>query len=310
MEQLAIPFIAIFVLCTATPIPAIACFYAAWPRVNPETTVSPGDSHNRTLFVRFLLAIPTAVFPVALLALHAATSEPEWKKYGEGLLWYLALGPSAWVYLLPFAGANFVIARTIIDPDYLREWMLPPLCMVTCLLICLFFTLGNIREELMFIFPLSAGIAYACGLARLLQAGELPKRLTRHALLFVGWALAGVLTVLAGILKTRQMVADLPDEPPPQCFVVTAAARGHRMIVRTREDSATGRLTNGQLQMFRQFECWLREHAPAVQQRARAHYNLVGPIIARAIKSRWQADLMYLLLKPLEWILHVFLRSH
>ena len=41
---------------------------------------------------------------------------------------------------------------------------------------------------------------------------------------------------------------------------------------------------------------------------AKRIYNWIGPIVARLIVFRWQADLVYLLLKPAEWIIRFGLR--
>ena len=36
----------------------------------------------------------------------------------------------------------------------------------------------------------------------------------------------------------------------------------------------------------------------------RSIYNRLGPVLARLIVFRWQADLVYLLLTPAEWLLN------
>lgn len=270
---------------------AIVCFYLAWHPDNFEAVFTPG---------RVLLIFPATIYPVVLLALHAASSEPTWKEFGEDLSHYLAKGSSAWLYITPFVAANFVVTISLIRTHFARASLLTPISLLTCILICLFFTAGN-TERLFWLFPLSAASGYAYGLWLLIRPREILRLMPQSQLLLGGWFVAISATVLINITKTRDVVAKLPDEPSG-CFLVTAATRGHPTIVRSSIDPATGRLSNGQLATFRSFEEWLIQHSPRTHRTVRAVYNTVAPPLARAILFRWQADVVYLILKPLEWL--------
>lgn len=64
---------------------------------------------------------------------------------------------------------------------------------------------------------------------------------------------------------------------------------GHRIVV------------NRQLLVANAFEDLLSERLPNTHRRVRHFYDTYGYPIARHIKSRWTADLVYLLMKPLEY---------
>jgi hypothetical protein len=95
----------------------------------------------------------------------------------------------------------------------------------------------------------------------------------------------------------------LPDHVD-RCFVVTAASRGHRRFVgpflNVRHRGCT-RVANRQLAIFWAFEALWRKHAPLTHRTFRHVYNIVGPRIARRIRSPWWADAIYLSLKPAEF---------
>lgn len=290
MEALLIPLLVIVVFSTFSPVPAMACFHAAWGAKRKGVPVSPA------------IVLPAAVFPVVLLIMHGLESVPEWKQYGSSYKPYLALGWSAWVFLPPFAASNFLVARALLTPDHARSNPLTQLSLVSCLLICVLFTLGNRDRGISWVFPASAVCAYGYGLHLLLELHGVPRMLVRYWLLFVAWLTTGVLTVLAAIFQTRNMVAQLPDEAPPDCFIVTAASKGHPKFVGSYVNPETNRRSNRQLNSFRSFEEWLKRNAPKLHQTARQKYNIVGPIIARRISNRWLANLVYLALKPMEWL--------
>lgn len=96
----------------------------------------------------------------------------------------------------------------------------------------------------------------------------------------------------------------LPDNPPT-CFIVTAAARGHSNLVGSWIDPQTQFPINQQLLQFRAFEAWLQVRLPDTHARVRRLYNCIGPAIAGRIDSPWKADIMYCLLKPVEWSLRL-----
>jgi hypothetical protein len=283
-----------YLFAIVTSIPALVCFHIAWSGKQDETEFTTA---------RLLLLVPTTLFPVGWLAFHAAISEPLWKEFGDSVFYYMTRGSAAWVYFVPFAAANTMVALAIVRTDFTRKTLLMSLSLLTCLAICLFFTAGNANKGWHWAYP-SYACGYAYGLLLLVRSRADSKLLLRHVLLLAGWLACVVVTVVASIMRTKEMVAALPDEQPPECFIVSAAARGHRIIVRSSVDNVTGRVTNSQLATFRAFEKWMTLRRPGTHRTARSLYNAFSPPIARTIIFRWQADLVYLMLKPVELVLH------
>lgn len=127
-------------------------------------------------------------------------------------------------------------------------------------------------------------------------------------------AIVAVLSTFLGAVIAKYPLArayfdQLPDEPPDNCFVVTAATRGHRGVVRTWYEESLNRVVNRQLINFWEFEDWLRVNFPSTQIGMRKVYNFIGPLIARLIVFKWQADLVYWALKPAEWLAKMLARK-
>ena len=97
--------------------------------------------------------------------------------------------------------------------------------------------------------------------------------------------------------------AKLPTEPPPDCYVCTAAARGHRRWV-----GADARGCNDQMRHLKAAELALMALAPRLHRRLRRVYDAWGPSLARRLRRPLVADLAYALLKPLEWACREILR--
>jgi hypothetical protein len=111
---------------------------------------------------------------------------------------------------------------------------------------------------------------------------------------------------IISVLWSRLIFESLPKNPPAMtCFVVTAAARGHPILVGPFvETSRNGhpRCINHQLIALWSLEAKWQQLAPCSHAAFRHVYNRIGPIIARRITSPWLADATYLALKPAEWI--------
>jgi len=111
---------------------------------------------------------------------------------------------------------------------------------------------------------------------------------------------------------SHRVFEGLPDVEPQRCFIVTAAALGHCPLVGpfVEIDHGPGRRrcrANRQLIAFwRAEEIWCGR-APASHRLFRRCYNCVGPRIAARIRSPWVADLVFIALKPAEWLVRVML---
>ncbi|SEM15778.1 hypothetical protein SAMN04487770_12741 [Butyrivibrio sp. ob235] len=87
-------------------------------------------------------------------------------------------------------------------------------------------------------------------------------------------------------------------------YLCTVAAGGHRRVVKPiRKGIRHGHevTVNRQLCIANAFEQILEEKTPHLHRAVRAFYDKYGFPVARLIKSRWIADAVYFIMKPLEW---------
>ncbi len=121
------------------------------------------------------------------------------------------------------------------------------------------------------------------------------------------WA-AAIATVpfwLLAFWQSRRVFESLPDQQP-ECFVVTAAMRGHASIVgpfHTIHRHGQERRVNRQLMAFWAFEAVWSARMPRLHGAVRMIYNRIGPLVAKRMTTAWIADAVYLALKPFEWAL-------
>jgi uncharacterized protein DUF6688 len=112
------------------------------------------------------------------------------------------------------------------------------------------------------------------------------------------------------ILKMYELYAQLPKRPP-DCYIATAAAKGHPQFVGVRQiytTNGTVMRVNQQLQILKCFELALLTVSPLVHKTFRSVYDVVGKALAQKIQNPFLADLAYLLLKPFEWLAKMVLK--
>jgi len=88
-------------------------------------------------------------------------------------------------------------------------------------------------------------------------------------------------------------------------YLCTVAAAGHRKLVKPqRVGIRHGHrvLVNRQLCVANAFEQLLQERLPRFHRWVRDVYDRYGYPVAKHIRSAWAADVVWLLMKPLEWI--------
>ena len=88
-------------------------------------------------------------------------------------------------------------------------------------------------------------------------------------------------------------------------YLCTVAAGGHRRIVkplRMGERHGHAVIVNRQLMIANAFEQLLEEHTPRFHRHVRNFYDTYGFPVAKLIRSRFAADIVYFLMKPLEWL--------
>ncbi len=102
----------------------------------------------------------------------------------------------------------------------------------------------------------------------------------------------------ATVLMSLGRYSSLPTTPPPSdCYVVTAASRGHGWLV-----------DNHQLMILKTFEIVLQANFPRAHHLLRRPYDVVGPWLAQRMNRAGVADAAYLSLKPVEWAAWLTLR--
>lgn len=96
-------------------------------------------------------------------------------------------------------------------------------------------------------------------------------------------------------------------------YLCTVAAGGHKEIVkpiRTGKRHGNRVIVNRQLLVANAFEQLLQERIPKIHKFIRSNYDKYGYPIAKHIKSKYIADIIYIIMKPLEWsfliILYLF----
>jgi len=113
------------------------------------------------------------------------------------------------------------------------------------------------------------------------------------------------------ILKMHELYAALPPQPPPDCYVATAAANGHPRFVGSwsvQRGDGKSMQVNKQLQLLKCAELALLATNPRLHKPLRKIYDVVGKSLARKIQNPFAADAAYLLLKPCEWMADMILR--
>ena len=88
-------------------------------------------------------------------------------------------------------------------------------------------------------------------------------------------------------------------------YLCTVAAGGHKTIVKpVRLGRRHGHevIVNRQLCIANAFEQVLEERTPGFHRALRHFYDTYGFLVARLIHSQYTADLVYFLMKPLEWV--------
>ena len=95
-------------------------------------------------------------------------------------------------------------------------------------------------------------------------------------------------------------------------YLCTVAAGGHRRIVKPlRKGVRHGHevIVNRQLCIANAFEEVIQEKTPGFHKTVRTFYDKYGFPVAKLIRKKWQADLVYIMMKPLEWIFLLVLYS-
>lgn len=109
------------------------------------------------------------------------------------------------------------------------------------------------------------------------------------------------------LLSARQAPQNLIMD---EHYLCTVAAGGDKKVVKPiRKGYRHGHevIVNRQLQIANAFEEELMVHAPKAHRVIRDFYDTYGFPVARAIKKNWIADMVYFIMKPLEYLFVIIL---
>jgi hypothetical protein len=165
------------------------------------------------------------------------------------------------------------------------------------LLLLLIFLYGSTAPGLSFLAYLKLSVHAR----RSAPAADLSLKQSRTYAL-IGWAVAYAAAMALAVRRIIPLYDALPEHP--DCYVSTAAASGHRWLVRSHPvRDVDGRiiLVNDQMRRLKCAELTLLAVAPGLHRWCRRIYDTVGPPLAGRITCSLLADLAYLSLKPAEW---------
>jgi len=263
---------------------------------------------NFKLAWRIILVMFVAIFSVLMLMLATVAFSPDWKE-SKGPSWfYYTLDGWAGLTLWPIYGIGAsLFASGITKPELAKRNPLILYGVLTCAAISFWYVLATLfmsfahGEKLFATVPGGCGVCYAIYAGIIWRNAEFSaSSLLQYWQTTVGWLVFLVASIIAKYPLATRIYDELPDEAPEGCFIVTAATRGHQSVVGTWFDEEQDRLLNQQLLVFWKFESQIKQRFPQAHVLIRWIYNRIGPIVARMIVFRWQADLVYWTLKPIE----------
>ncbi len=261
-----------------------------------------------TLFRQLWLILCVSVYSVLMIMLATVAFAPDWQGMKGPNWFYYTLDGFAGVSFWPIYGLGaYLFARGVNAPQIAKRNPLILTGVITCAAISFWYTFAALylsfiekNSQWLVMIPAGCGICYSLFAAIIWRNKEFPGLLGNAPAKIYAWISFLIGSVLIKYPLAKQAYEALPSEAPEGCFIVTAATRGHPNIVGSWFDPNQERMINKQLIEFWKFESHLKARLPRTHQLMRSVYNRVGPIIARMVIFRWQADCLYLLLKPIE----------
>jgi hypothetical protein len=233
-------------------------------------------------------------------------------------------GAAAIGLLLPL-GINWIYPKIVRRLGMKRTWAAVIGLVVCCLLVLLtilivdhysFLSIVGVVSTLLYIAILGSGPLWCLMLAtlvslRLLRDYDLPQQ--HHIGHFLGisaWLVAYIEAWPVAISRTLEAYASLPTSAP-DCYIATAAARGHPRIVKSGPRvTGSGQIIwlNTQVRYFKAAELALMTVSPSSYRILRALYDRFGSAFARMIVLPILADIAYIWLKPIEWVIRCMMK--
>lgn len=275
---------------------------------------------NFNLFWRIWLMLCLGVYSMLMLMVATVAFDATWKGT-KGLHWfYYTLDKQAGMSLWPIycIGVSMFVAM-LFNPQKASRSRFLFLGPATCAAISFWYFFAtaflnfteNQGDNLVFVIvPGGTAVCYGLYCLIVLRNRESTFPTTRATWMAIAaWYTGLLFSICIKIPLAKRIYDELPDDMPESCFVVTAATRGHQIIVGTWFDSGQNRLLNHQLLTFWEFEDWFGGKFPSPHRLLRIIYNSTGPRISKCIVFRWQADLVYVLLKPAELTCRICLEN-
>jgi hypothetical protein len=128
-------------------------------------------------------------------------------------------------------------------------------------------------------------------------------RLNPPTWIVLPWTLGWFTSFIAAWAESYTLAIKAYEALPktnPDCYIATAAAKGHRKVVGSWSSADT--LINSQVAILKAGERSIARRCPRVHQTMRSVYDFLGPGIAHRMTNPFIADLAYLMLKPVEWM--------
>jgi hypothetical protein len=213
--------------------------------------------------------------------------------------------------LLPL-GINWVYPKITTGLGTRRTWA-AIIGVVAFFLLIALFAGGNLYLSIIptvaFIAILGSGplwcliLSVLVSLRLLRDYGLAQKHHIGHFLGISAWLIAYIEAWPVAISRTLELYATLPTSAP-DCYIATAAARGHPRIVKSELlVTGSGRTVwlNAQVRTLKAAELALVTVFPGGHRVVRALYDRFGPPLACMIMHPLLADMAYMSLKPIEW---------
>jgi len=262
-----------------------------------------------SLKVALFIVVPLGVFVLGVLF------TPEWKGGCEyGWLDCFHTGKLALTPLVLYALAAFYAIDVLQVRNRTHWWIVSGMWLgatLTMGLLAFFFAMAGGRSlHWNAVTWIVLAILLSMAIWFLVRAVQLSLERRRGAGFYVASVLSSLPFWFISAVWSARIHAELPEEPP-DCFIVTAALRGHTSLVGPFSTIVRGgrvRRANRQLFTLWALEDLWRGSLPRSHQAFRMVYNVLGYQAAKAIRRRWTADGVYLLLKPLEVVACITLR--
>ena len=267
---------------------------------------------------RGLLVLGVAVAPVGMLFMSAAFVGGYQAQRGH---WFFhAHDGLAGLVLVPvYALGSVVLGWGIAQRDRGLRSGFHLVVLWTLIAVCVWYAfatafLGMTRDAMMglsatAVVPALAAVNYALLASDIRRHERLE---SAPVVTVVTWFSALALSLAAKVPLAMKIFDALPPERPAgygDCFVVGAAARGHAAFVGSRFDPALQKIVNRQWRTLRAFEDRIAERRPVFHRSMRGLYNRMGPPVAARVGSPLAADIVYVLLKPIEWLARLYLAA-